>query len=101
MSRIRNILAGVTALTAALSLAPTSASAANGNNGAFLGGLAVGVIGSAIVNGVGSQNQGYGYQPNGFYQPPVYVRRSCWYEVTPVYGAYGQYIGDQRVKRCN
>lgn len=99
MTGIRNILAGVTALTAVLALAPSGASAANGNNGAFLGGLAVGVIGSAIVNGAGSQN--YGYQPNGFYQPPVYVRRSCWYEVVPVYGSYGQYVGDQRVRRCN
>ena len=93
-------LAAAAIVTAALASISTGASAANGNNGAFLGGLALGVIGSAIVSGAGSSGS-YGYQPNGFYSTPVYVQRHCWYVMQAVYGSYGQYVGQEKVKQCN
>ena len=102
MLNIRKTLAGAVAIVAIVAASATGALAGNGNNGAFLGGLAVGVIGSAIVNGAGAgAGDGYGYQGNGFYSQPVYVQRHCWFEVQPVYGAYGQYVGEQRIRRCN
>lgn len=90
---------GVAALVLTLGVMSTGAQAANGNNGAFLGGLALGVLGSAVVSGSGSSN--YGYQPNGYYAQPAYQPQHCWWVVQPVYGAFGQVVGQQQVKRCN
>ena len=100
MTKFRNILAGAGALVLALGVMPQAASANDG--AAFLGGLAVGVVGSAIVNGNNNNyyDNGYGYRPNGFYAQPVYQRRHCWTVVEPVYGAYGQLVGQRRVREC-
>jgi len=99
MTHFRNILAGTGALALAIGLMPQAASANDG--AAFLGGLAVGVVGSAIVNGNNYNNNGYGYRPNGIYAQPVYQPRNCWTVVEPVYGAYGQLIGQRRIRQCD
>ena len=100
----KTICAAMALSLAACALAP-AASAANGNNAAFFGGLAAGVVGSAIVNGAAAPaygpGYGYGYQPSGIYAAPVYVPRRCWFVDTPVYGAYGQYLYTQHQRQCN
>ena len=99
MNCFRNLAGAACAAALGLASMASTAKAEYGQNAAFFGGLAAGVVGSAIVNGAGSSNGGY--RPNGYYAAPVYDRRRCWFVVEPVYGYYDQVVGERRVRRCN
>jgi hypothetical protein len=72
----------------------TPASAANGQNAAFFGGLAIGALaGAAIAGGAAAPV----YAPG----PPVYYERHCWYQTQPLFDAAGNQVSSQSVRRCN
>ena len=101
MYRIMTV-AAVAALALATTIAPQSAQARDGVNGAVaagvVGGLAVGAI-------VGSQNRGY-YGGPGYYGPGYYGRPyqpvygECHIERQQVEDGYGR-IRTQRVRVCD
>ena len=74
------------AATRALSAAP--AEARNGRNGAFFGGLAAGLIGTALVAGAARAHHA-----------PVY--RECWTEKRPRYNRWGDFRGYRYIRVCN
>lgn len=81
-------VAGIAAMsigaTLALSVAP--AEAKFGRKGAFFGGLAAGIIGSAIVG-----SHAYGYH-HGY--------RRCWSEKRPVFNRWGDFRGYRYIRVC-
>jgi hypothetical protein len=81
------------ALSAGASLT-TPALAANGQNAAFLGGLAVGALaGAAIAGGAAA--------PAYVSGPPVFYERHCWFQTQPLFNAAGVQVGSQSLRRCN
>jgi hypothetical protein len=92
MNTLVKIVMGA-ALIAGASLT-TPVLAANGQNAAFFGGLAVGALaGAAIAGGAAAP----AYAPG----PPVYYERHCWYQTQPLFDAAGNQVSSQSVRRCN
>ena len=68
------------------------ASAANGQNAAFFGGLAIGALaGAAIAGGAAAAAPG----------PVIYSPHRCWYQVEPLFDAAGRQVSSQSVRRCD
>lgn len=95
-------------LAGAVTFAP-SAEAGNGRTGAFIGGLAAGVVGSALL-GAAVAPPVYAAPPAYYVAPapgPVYVQPgydevpACIIRRVPVYDAYGNFAGYQRRRICN
>jgi hypothetical protein len=83
----------VTAAVAALSIGATVALSASpaeakfGRRGAFFGGVAAALVGSAIVASHAHAYHGYGY--------------SCWREKRPVFNRWGDFRGYRYIRVCN
>ena len=97
----KTLVAAIGALTLASgSVATSSPAAAWGRYGwggpgiGLLGGLAAGaIIGNAL-------RPAYGYAPAYAYEPePVY--NPCYRGQTPVYDAYGNFVGMRSARICN
>ena len=82
--------ATLTAAVLAGSLAATPASAANGRNAAFFGGLAGGLALGALAGGYGHgyYNSGYGYG-------------DCYFDTRPRYNHWGDVVGYYKVRVCD
>jgi hypothetical protein len=85
----------VTAAVAALSIGATVALSASpaeakfGRKGAFFGGVAAALVGSAIIASHAHAHRGYGY---GY---------SCWREKRPVFNRWGDFRGYRYIRVCN
>ena len=86
----KTLVTAVTAAVLAASLAATPASAANGRNAAFFGGLVGGLAIGALAAGA--------YQ-GGYYDPGY--GGDCYFDRRPVYNHWGDMVGYRRVRVCN
>jgi len=69
------------------------ASAANGQNAAFFGGLALGALAGAAIAG--------GAAAAAAPAPVIYSPHRCWYQVEPLFDAAGRQVSSQSVRRCD
>lgn len=96
-------------LAGAVTFAP-NAEAGNGRTGAFIGGVAAGVVGSALLGAVTAPPV-YAAPPAYYAAPapgPVYVQPgyeevvpACVIHRVPLYDSYGNFAGYQRRRVCN
>ena len=91
----KTLAAALTAAVLTGSLAATPASAKNGQNAAFFGGLAGGLAIGALAGGYG---HGYGY---GGYYNSGYGYGGCYIDRQPRYNHWGDIIGYYKVRVCD
>ena len=88
----------LTAAVLAGSFAATPASARNGQNAAFSGGLVGGLAVGALAGGFGG-GHGHGYGFGGGYYNTGY--NDCYIDSQPRYNHWGDVVGYRRVRVCN
>jgi len=101
----KTVFIAAAALAAAIAVQPTTAEAQrNRGAGWFVGGLAAGIVGGAIIANRGYAAPHYyspGYHPGYvYYDEPVVVRPRCVLQRRPVYDQWGYHVGFQRVRVC-
>lgn len=85
---------GAIVLAGAMAASAAPAEARSRGAAWFAGGLAAGIVGSAIVaNSHAYAHPAYGYG--------VAYAPSCWRETRPVYDRFGNFIGHRRIRVCN
>ena len=93
----KTLAATLTAAVLVGSLAATPASARNGQNAAFFGGLVGGLAVGALAGGFGGYGHGYGYG-GGYYNTGY---NDCYIDSQPRYNHWGDVVGYRRVRVCN
>lgn len=89
---------GAIALAGAMAASTAPAQAGSRDAAWFAGGLAAGVVGSALVaNSRAYPAYGYGY---GYGAPVAYVQQ-CWREARPMYDRFGNFRGYRKIRVCN
>lgn len=86
MTIARKIFTGTIAalsIGASVALTAAPAEAKYGRKGAFFGGLAAGIIGSAII-----ASHAHGYH------------HGCWREKRPIYDRWGNFVGYRYIRAC-
>lgn len=85
---------GAIVLAGAMAASAAPAEARSRGGAWFAGGLAAGIVGSALVaNSYAHAYPAYGY---GVVHAP-----SCWRETRPVYDRFGNFVGHRRIRVCN
>ena len=91
----KTLAAALTATVIAASLAATPASAKNGQNAAFFGGLAIGALAGGAFGG------GYGGYHNNYYNSGYGYGGDCYFDSRPRYNHWGDIVGYRRVRVCD
>jgi hypothetical protein len=85
---------GAIALAGAVAASSAPAQASSRNAAWFAGGVAAGVVGTALVaNAHAYPAYGYGY--------PITYAPHCWREARPVYDRFGNFLGYRKIRVCN
>jgi hypothetical protein len=87
---------GAIALAGAVAASSAPAQASSRNAAWFAGGVAAGVVGSALVANAHAY-PAYGYGP-GY---GVAYAPHCWREARPVYDRFGNFLGYRNIRVCN
>jgi hypothetical protein len=88
----RNTLFAALAIASTIAVSATPTQAANGQNAAFFGGLAAGVVGGLAISAIAT--------PRPVYATPVYSG-SCYIARRPVTNGWGDVIGYRNVRVCD
>ena len=93
----RTAVIGTLIAFAGLALTTTAADARYGRNGAFVGGVAAGVLGGAIIANTFAR-PAYGY---GYYAAPPPPMPACWRERRPVFNQFGDLVRYRMIEVCD
>ena len=91
----KTLIASLAAVVLAGSMAATPASAKNGQNAAFFGGLAIGALAGGAFGG------GYGGYHNNYYNSGYGYGGDCYFDTRPRYNHWGDIVGYRRVRVCD